>query len=226
MIVGSCIPGMAGERLRDVFSGRTITPTDFSALDELPGIRLRSDNLPAIWGRAAAVRLPPRPGFLSGLAMRLDDLALDWRRFWTGRRPGHWKRRKVPLPKRRNTIAFSIVAGCSRRCAYCAKPFASGHIRSKPLETVIETIRGGLALGFRRFDLFADSIGLYGLDLHTPLGDLLERLLKLKRRFSVGLFDLHPQDFLKHFDAIRQLARAGKLHYLHVPIQSGNEDIL
>jgi tRNA A37 methylthiotransferase MiaB len=226
LIIGSCLPGMAGEQLRTVFEGKTITPTDFTALNNLPSIRVRTDALHAIWGRDTASLQLRRPGFLAAARMWLDDTALEGRRLVARFCPVPLFPRKAFLPKRRNTVAFSIVAGCSRRCTYCAKPFASGTVRSKPIEVVVRNVSEGLRLGYRRFDFLADSIGVFGLDLNVTLGDLLDCILSMKQRFSVGLFDLHPQDFLRYFTSVKSLCLASKLHYLHVPVQSGNERVL
>jgi tRNA A37 methylthiotransferase MiaB len=226
LIIGSCLPGMAGERLRTVFAGKTITPTDLSALDSLPGIRVRTDALPAIWGRETAPLKLARPGLRAAARMWRDDLALESRRLVARLSPVPLFRGATFLPKRSNTVSLSVAAGCSRRCAYCAKPFASGRVRSKPIEAVVANVSEGLRLGYRRFDLLADSLGVFGQDLGVDLGDLLGRILGMKQRFSVGLFDLHPQDFLRYFPLVERLCRTGKLHYLHVPVQSGNERIL
>ena len=64
------------------------------------------------------------------------------------------------------------------------------------------------------------------MDQHVTLGDLLDRILNIHKRFSIGLFDVHPQDFIRFFTSITRLCDVGKLHYLHVAVQSGNERVL
>jgi threonylcarbamoyladenosine tRNA methylthiotransferase CDKAL1 len=90
----------------------------------------------------------------------------------------------------------------------------------------VENICRGLRFGYRRFDLYADSIGIYGSDLNASLGDLLDRILNISKRFSIGLYDMHPQDFIRFYDPIKRLCQSGKLHYLYVAVQSGNDRIL
>jgi tRNA A37 methylthiotransferase MiaB len=226
LVVGSCLPEIDKASLRRVFAGRTITPTDFTALDDLPHVRHRIGEMARLWGPDAACPPLPRPRLAASARMRLDTLAFEGlRRLLAVRRSPRLRRAAVHL-KRRSTVGFSIAAGCQRRCAYCARPLASGKVRSKPIDVVIETIRRGLRLGYGGFDLCADSIGGYGTDLGVTLGDLLERVLAVGGRFSVGLYDVHPQDFIRFFDQIERLCEAGKLHHLYVGIQSGNEKIL
>ena len=226
LLVGSCLPGIDGERLSRVFAGKTISPTDFSALNSLPGITVRIDAMPGIWGRDAAWGPIDRPTGAAAWRIRLDDAFFCGRRLLARYSPLPVSRPEALLPKRRSALTFSVAAGCSRKCAYCAKPFASGTIRSKSIDAVVDHLVDGIRAGYRRFDLFADSIGVYGIDQGVTFGDLLDRFEQLRERFSIGLFDLHPQDFLRFFDRLERLARSGRIHYLHVPVQSGSERIL
>jgi threonylcarbamoyladenosine tRNA methylthiotransferase CDKAL1 len=125
-----------------------------------------------------------------------------------------------------NRMAISIAAGCARACPYCAKRFTLGQLRSKPVDMVMRRISEGIKLGYRTFDLFADSIGEYGQDLGTDFGTLLDRIADASARFSIGIYDLHPQDFIRYFERIIGLCKADKLHYLYVITESGNERVL
>ena len=226
LIVGGCLPAMDGDRLKRSFKGKTITPTNFAALNDLPDVKVRIEAMPKIWGREAAGKQLVRPRFGAAVRMVSDYAALECLKFVINRRPIPRLKRTALRLQRRNTVGFSIAAGCSRRCSYCAKPFASGNLRSKPLDAVLQSISEGIRLGYRAFDLYADSIGLYGLDQNVHFGNLLDRILDIDKRFSIGLFDVHPRDFIRYFDPIKQLCQAGKLHYIYVAVQSGNERVL
>jgi tRNA A37 methylthiotransferase MiaB len=226
LIVGGCLPGMEADLLRQSFSGKTVTPTNFAALNELPGIVTPIESMPRIWGDSAACQLLVKPRLGAAARMAADDFVLQLLRAIIRRWPAERLRQKALQLQRRNTMAFSIAAGCSRRCAYCAKPFASGQVRSKPIDVVMRNIAEGVRIGYRAFDLYADSMGVYGHDQNTNLGNLLEQILASRKRFSIGLFDLHPQDFMRYFDLIKRLCETGKLHYIYVAIQSGNERVL
>ncbi|MEW6366842.1 MAG: radical SAM protein [Acidobacteriota bacterium] len=226
LIVGSCLPRMDTESLRSVFKGRTITPTDFTALNDLPNVRLPFEAMPAMWGRDAACIQLKHPGSIAASRMWIEDAAFQCVKFIIEKRPAPFLKRTAFWLKRRNIVSFSVAAGCSRKCAYCARPFASGKVRSKPIEVVVENIRRGLSLGYRSYNLYADSIGTYGSDLDVSLGDLLERILGIDGRFTIGLYDVHAQDFIRFVHPIKRLCESGKLHYLYVGVQSGNERIL
>ena len=226
LIVGSCLPEMDNGSLRRVFNGKTITPTDFTALNDLPNVKARIEAMPKMWGSDAACQQLNRPRFIAAARMWIDNAAFECLKFAIENRPTPFFKRAAFRLKRRNTVAFSIAAGCSRKCSYCARPFASGKVRSKPLDVVVDNICKGLRLGYRTFDLYADSIGVYGSDLNVNLGDLLDRILDINKRFSVGLYDVHPQDFIRFFDPIKRLCQSGKLHHIYVGVQSGNDRIL
>jgi tRNA A37 methylthiotransferase MiaB len=226
LIVGSCLPKTDGPGLRAVFDGRTITPTDFSALDGIPGITVGIEEMPPPAGTDAA-GLPvqpltsPHPGKRrvkkwAGAAARLSMRACPALRL-------------ERLAARLDTdprMAVFVASGCRRKCSYCAIRFATGPLKSKPPETVKRMMEDGWDQGYRKFDLYADSLGDYGLDIGTDLGRLFEWLRRSDRAFSVGLYDLHPQAFLKYHNDIRALGRAGRIHFLYVPLQSGSGRVL
>lgn len=226
LIVGSCLPAMDNESLRRGFKGRTITPTDFTALNDLPNIKVRIDAMPKMWGRDAECQQINKPRLIAAARMWIEDAALECIKLVNEKRPTPFLKRTAFRLKKRGTVGFSIAAGCPGKCSYCARPVASGKVRSKPPDVVVENIRQGLSLGYRSFDLYADSIGAYGSDLNVNLGDLLERILGTDGRFSIGLLDLHPHHFTRFFDPIKRLCESGKLHYIYVAVQSGNERIL
>ncbi|HNX96216.1 MAG TPA: radical SAM protein, partial [Candidatus Aminicenantes bacterium] len=199
LIVGSCLPKTDKAALGRIFQGRTVTPTDFSSLNELPGITTRIEDVPWLGAADAACAVgqlvPPRPGETAD-----------------------------PMGKR--GMGLFIASGCRRRCSYCAIRFATGPLRSKPLPDVIAMFHAGLAAGYRQFEVHADSIGDYGLDIGTDLGALFDEWSQDSRDFTCGIYDLHPQAFLRFLDKVQNLGATGHLHYLYVPLQSGHPRIL
>ena len=226
LIVGSCLPKTNKDALSKVFHGRTITPTDFSALNSLPDIQIKIEEMPPIFGENAAFRLFPMTGarsvvdaFPYGLSRRAVGIAL--RCF-----PTNGMRDIAAKVLRSRRMIIYVSAGCAKNCSYCAIRFATGQPRSKPLDVVMQHISEGLRQGYRTFDFLSDSIGGYGLDLGTNLGELFDRVLAHPGYFTIGVSDLHPHEFIKYFDKMLSLCRAGRIHYLYVPVQSGNERIL
>lgn len=226
LIVGGCLPGTDGVSLREAFGGRTITYTDSSSLDMLAGITEHFDAFPPLFGRDSSCLPLEAPSPVRAARLVLNRLPLGFARFLMR----HWSApilRKVAARLRRDErMSISIAAGCARTCPYCAKRFAWGALRSKPVELVMQRISEGTLHGYRTFDLFADSIGDYGQDLGVDLGELLDRIADYPASISIGIYDLHPQDFLRYFDRIMRLCRADRLHYIYVITESGNDRVL
>ena len=198
VIVGSCLPQTDPAALRRTFTGKVITPTDFSALDALPGLAMPFGEVAAQFGADAGCLMVTK----RGAAAPVSPAAAD------------------------QQMGLFIAAGCRRKCTYCAIRFATGALRSKPLDVVTRSVTEGIERGCGKFELHADSIGDYGLDIGTSLGALFDWFLQCDRQFSVGLYDLHPDAFLRYSDQIGALCDAGKVHYLYVPVQSGNARVL
>jgi len=230
LIVGSCLPKTDKESLRRVFDGMTISPTDFSELDRLANIKISIKDMPPIFGRegmdsqdrCSVPAVQHRIPFKEIVHKAINQFETQGIYRTVSRIP-HVLRTRV-LSKRK---VIMLSAGCLRKCSYCAIRFATGKLRSKPMENVMREFTQGLNSGYKKFELYSDSIGDYGLDIGTNLGRLFDELIGLRnKRFSIGIYDLHPSSFTKYFDRITALCKMGRLHYLYVPIQSGNERVL
>ncbi|MEI6970486.1 MAG: radical SAM protein [bacterium] len=226
LIVGSCLPKTDPARLQSVFNGKIIHPTDFSALDSLPGITVKFDAILDGRGQAAAsigaARQQAAGASPHNRKEQLLRKAVSFVR--CGRRLAGGGPAAPQSPDKRKIIF--LAAGCRRLCSYCAIRFATGKLRSKPLDWVLWQFRDGVYHGFGKFELYADSIGDYGMDIGTDLGHLFEQLLAMREQFTIGVYDLHPASFLKYYDQLMALCRAGKVHFLYVPLQSGNARIM
>jgi tRNA A37 methylthiotransferase MiaB len=230
LIVGSCLPKTDKESLGRVFDGKTINPTDFTQLDSLANIKISIKDMPSMFGkeavisreRHAAITVKHRTSIKEVVPKAINQFRTQGT-CRTLKQIPHMLGSRVL--SRRKIVMLSV--GCLRKCSYCAIRFATGKLRSKPIENVMGEFTEGLKSGYKKFELYADSIGDYGLDIGTNLGALFDELIQLRNeRFTLGIYDLHPSSFTKYFDRIMSLCKMDRLHYLYVPIQSGNERIL
>ncbi len=127
-----------------------------------------------------------------------------------------------------HTRAFlKIQDGCNACCSYCIVPYARGPSRSLPLERVLEHLRVLRERGFKEVVLTGIHIGSYGLDLNPPfsLEKLLGRLEEEETPHRIRLSSIEPLDFSAEF--ISFLSQSAKVcPHLHIPIQSGDDEIL
>jgi len=226
LIVGGCLPKTDNESLRKIFNGKTITPVDFSALNNLPDIKIKFEELPKIFDKSTICQAEDWYYSWNGSNISLKKLVFNAIQFLMQYGLIVTFKRVAARFKAGKRIRIFVSTGCLRKCSYCAIRFATGNLRSKPLNIVMQKFSEGLELGYRKFDIYADSIGDYGLDIGANLGQLFDWILKIDKHFRVGIYDLHPQAFIKYFEKIILLCKARKVHYLNVPLQSGNERIL
>jgi threonylcarbamoyladenosine tRNA methylthiotransferase MtaB len=127
-----------------------------------------------------------------------------------------------------HTRAFlKIQDGCNGACSYCIVPRARGPSRSLPLEKILGHLKNLREKGFKEVVLTGIHIGTYGLDLTPSLS--LERLLQeiegAETPNRIRLSSVEPGDFSEPL--VSSLSRSAKVcPHLHIPIQSGEEDIL
>jgi threonylcarbamoyladenosine tRNA methylthiotransferase MtaB len=127
-----------------------------------------------------------------------------------------------------HTRAFlKIQDGCNGRCSYCIVPRARGPSRSLSPEKVIEHLRVLKGRGFKEVVLTGIHIGSYGLDLQPfiSLERLLQRIEIEETPCRIRLSSIEPLDFSAGLISI--VSQSTKIcPHLHIPIQSGDDEIL
>ncbi|HOP94884.1 MAG TPA: tRNA (N(6)-L-threonylcarbamoyladenosine(37)-C(2))-methylthiotransferase MtaB [Dictyoglomaceae bacterium] len=126
----------------------------------------------------------------------------------------------------RTRAVVKIQDGCNQFCTYCLVPYFRGRERSKPLHVVLEEINNLLNLGYKEIVLTGIRLGAYGHDFGNKdaLAELLERIfvfpqLKRVRLSSIELIDIT--------DRLIELSNYFKFcRHWHIPLQSGDDDIL
>jgi len=135
----------------------------------------------------------------------------------------------VPLTSfHRHTRAFlKIQDGCDAHCSYCIVPHARGRSRSLSPERIIEHCARLKEKGFKEVVLTGIHIGAYGQDFSPifSLEKLLERLERSETPPRIRLSSIEPLDVSPTF--VSFLTQSAKVcPHLHLPIQSGDDDIL
>jgi ribosomal protein S12 methylthiotransferase len=77
---------------------------------------------------------------------------------------------------------LKISEGCDRHCAYCAIPIITGHHVSRPMEEIISEVKTLVAKGVKEFQIIAQELTYYGVDLYHKqmLPELVEKYLKFQ----------------------------------------------
>lgn len=121
---------------------------------------------------------------------------------------------------------INIIYGCDKFCTYCIVPFTRGRERSRKMEEVLEEVRDLKNQGYMEVTLLGQNVNAYGKDLNFgyDFATLLEEVAKIgipRIRFVTS----HPWNFTdKMIDVIAKYDNI--MPYIHLPIQSGSDDIL
>lgn len=125
-----------------------------------------------------------------------------------------------------HTRAFvKIQDGCNAFCSYCTIPYARGGLRSKNFDTVIKEVTNLVNNGYKEIVLTGIHTGRYGLEQNTNLETLLKELVKIKGIFRIRLSSIEINEITNGIiDLIKNNQIMAK--HLHIPLQSGSNNIL
>lgn len=122
---------------------------------------------------------------------------------------------------------LKIQEGCENFCTYCIVPYARGPLRSRQPGRVIEAARKLVESGYKEIVLTGIHTGAYGRDLgrDVTLSGLLKDLLGIPGLVRLRLSSIEPHDITLELVEIMSGSKIICRH-LHVPLQSGNDEIL
>jgi threonylcarbamoyladenosine tRNA methylthiotransferase MtaB len=126
----------------------------------------------------------------------------------------------------RSRAFLKIQDGCDKSCSYCSVKFARGKSRSLRVEDVVSSAQDMEKSGYREIVLTGVHIGSYGHDLRpvSSLPAIVEELSELCPETRFRLSSLEPGEL--HDDLLSILKRKNICSHLHIPLQSGSDNIL
>ena len=133
------------------------------------------------------------------------------------------------MPKRRKTkrapAAFlTVQEGCDKFCAFCVVPYTRGAEISRPHQRIMREAQELVEQGVREVTLLGQNVNAY--HGHADgLAGLIHLLAKINGLERIRYTTSHPNDMDEAL--IRAHKECEKLMpYLHLPVQSGSDDIL
>jgi MiaB-like tRNA modifying enzyme len=123
-----------------------------------------------------------------------------------------------------------ISNGCLGSCTYCITRLARGELRSYSPDSIIDSISNALSHDLHEIRLTAQDTAVYGLDQNTTLPALLKTINEKftdrdDLRFRVGM--MNPNTTIPILDELIEQYRSDLIFkFLHLPVQSGDNDIL
>lgn len=122
---------------------------------------------------------------------------------------------------------IKIAEGCNRFCAFCAIPLITGRFKSRPVEDIENEVRALVAQGFSEFNIIAQDLSSYGLDLYDELSlaRLVNRLADIEGVHWLRLHYAYPAQFPHDIlDVIRE--RDNVCAYLDIALQHASDKVL
>jgi MiaB-like tRNA modifying enzyme len=122
-----------------------------------------------------------------------------------------------------------IARGCMSDCSYCITKRATGKIDSPPVEENVEKARALVHAGAKELRVTGQDTGVYGWDEgERTLPELLERVCAIDGEFRVRVGMANPKGVHGIREELAQVfAENDELYdFLHVPVQSGSDDVL
>ena len=121
----------------------------------------------------------------------------------------------------------NIMYGCDEFCTYCIVPYTRGKERSRNKDHILKEVQELINDGYQEITLLGQNVNSYGRDFTDQdytFKDLLSDLHQMdiaRVRFTTS----HPKDF--DLETVQVLSKGGNLMpYIHLPVQSGNNDVL
>ena len=119
----------------------------------------------------------------------------------------------------------AVMRGCDQFCSYCVVPYGRGPVRSRPMEDIVEEVECLAKQGVKWVTLLGQSINDYGNEnAKTTFAELLRKVHEIEGLEKISLLSFNPWNFSD--DLVDTLALPKFERYIHLPVQSGDDEIL
>ena len=122
---------------------------------------------------------------------------------------------------------LKIAEGCNRYCSYCAIPLITGRFTSRTMEDILNEVRWLVSEGVREFNVIAQDLSSYGLDLYGEhrLAQLIDEMAKIEGVEWIRLHYAYPTDF--PYDILPVMAKHPNVcKYMDIALQHCSSNVL
>jgi tRNA-2-methylthio-N6-dimethylallyladenosine synthase len=122
-----------------------------------------------------------------------------------------------------------VQEGCDKFCTFCVVPYTRGAEYSRRVSAVIDEAKRLVDQGAKEITLLGQNVNAYhGLDERShsaSLADLIAKLAEINGLERIRFTTSHPRDMSDDLIALHG-SEPKLMPYLHLPIQSGSDEIL
>ncbi len=143
----------------------------------------------------------------------------------------------VKLDSKGVTSFVSITRGCDNMCSFCVVPFTRGRERSRDPESIYKECEELFNSGYREVTLLGQNVDSYRWNMTskgeikntdestTNFAELMQKVAVISPDLRIRFSTSHPKDMSD--EVLRVIASHDNIcNYIHLPIQSGNSDVL
>lgn len=143
----------------------------------------------------------------------------------------------IRLDKNGVSSFVSITRGCDNMCSFCVVPFTRGRERSRDPQTIVQECRDLFNQGYREVTLLGQNVDSYRWNMTskgeikdetqptTNFAQLLEMVAHVSPDLRIRFSTSHPKDMTD--EVLEMIAKYENIcNYIHLPVQSGNTEVL
>ncbi|MBI3035265.1 tRNA (N(6)-L-threonylcarbamoyladenosine(37)-C(2))-methylthiotransferase [Candidatus Woesearchaeota archaeon] len=139
---------------------------------------------------------------------------------------------KVDLPSLRKNPVIGIVPilnGCNYFCTFCSTKLVKGKLFSYPMDAIRQDVKEHLKAGCREIWLTSNDTGAYMVEQggKQKIVELLQQIISVPVDFKLRVGMMNPGNTIPILEDLIEIYRHPKMFkFLHIPLQSGNNEIL
>lgn len=123
----------------------------------------------------------------------------------------------------------SIMRGCDNMCTFCVVPFTRGRERSRDPLSILNECQEAFDSGYREVTLLGQNVDSYKWEADQKesvnFAELLEKVALVNPQLRVRFSTSHPKDITDQ--VLHTIAKYENIcNNIHLPVQSGNSDVL
>ncbi len=222
LVVCGCLVMINKERLDSVFQGVKVSPTDLNTFYEVVDLPVSNDVR-----EVSFITKDISDKEMFGVRASIEHI------YRLKRSARKWLKINI-LPNfdlleyigDESTWYVRIARGCINSCGYCAIRFAQGRLKSQPLQSVLDTVKVGIAKGYKKIFLVATNSSAYGIDIGTDFLTLLGNIIDLEGDFKIMIHNYEPFGMLVDPERFLKIFSSPKIHSFYCPLNSGSQFVL
>ena len=135
------------------------------------------------------------------------------------------------------TAFISIMRGCDNMCSFCVVPFTRGRERSRDPQSIVAEAQELFDHGYREVTLLGQNVDSYKWNITSKgevkdpekptvnFAQLMAMVAEVHPDLRIRFSTSHPKDMTD--DVLHVMAKYDNIcKYIHLPVQSGNNDVL